>query len=137
MTTGNNFTTCKTFFFHSSKWKICSELYLALKMCICYLDGGRKKKIPVLHICVHVYCKQPLLSLRYRKDYTVMFTMTLQQEIVISFDRKYICVDFSWIFFLFNALVTKKKNEIKGYLLFVRGGRYHNVIYSDICNKRI
>lgn len=33
---------------------------------------------------------------------------------------------------MFNALVTKKKNEIKGYLLFVRGGRYHNVIYSDI-----
>lgn len=29
-------------------------------------------------------------------------------------------------------LSQKKKNEIKGYLLFVRGGRYHNVIYSDI-----
>lgn len=28
--------------------------------------------------------------------------------------------------------LSQKKNEIKGYLLFVRGGRYHNVIYSDI-----
>lgn len=31
-------------FFPFFQVEICSELYLALKMCICYLDGGRKKK---------------------------------------------------------------------------------------------
>lgn len=114
--------------------EICSEFYLALKCVYVIWMVGGKNKIPVLYICV--YCKQPLLSFRYQ-SYSVMFTVTLQQEIIISFDRKSFVLILAEFFFPMHLSQIVTKKEIKGYLLFVRGGRYHNVIYSDICNKRI
>lgn len=134
LTIVNNLTTNEMIFVHSFKWKYAPS-FIWLKKCVyvIWMVGG-KNKIPVLHICV--YCKQPLLSFRYQ-SYSVMFTVTLQQEIIISFDRKSFVLILAEFFFPMHLSQIVTKKEIKGYLLFVRGGRYHNVIYSDICNKRI